>query len=87
MLIILLVHKKSGAISWNIVELAACVSGVEHLFQAFKSSIDFDTAAAEYLNTETLRLRTFEASVSFVQFIGHQFNRTSNVLLTTKTST
>ena len=31
MLIILLVHKKSGAISWNIVELAACVSGVEHL--------------------------------------------------------
>ena len=39
MLIILLVHKKSGAISWNNVELAACVSGVEHLCQALKSSI------------------------------------------------
>ena len=38
-LIILLVHKKSGAISWNNVELAACVSSVEHLCQALKSSI------------------------------------------------
>ena len=39
MLIILLVHKKSGAISWNNVELAAFVSGVEHLCEALKSSI------------------------------------------------
>ena len=39
MLIILFVHKKSGAISWNNVELGACVSGVEHLCQALKSSI------------------------------------------------